>query len=123
LAPRARHGQAMHAAEMSFGISGNHSLQSTASEKLKTATGINSRDKIPFLLALRFGAESPDIGQGSLLYALAALDTTLRDEIPIDRFERVERPGKVLIEPQQPLDLLRLEADIGIDEQQMGGGG
>src|ERR1039458_5006217 len=112
----------MHAAEMSFGISGNHLLQRAAADQLKTAAGINSRDKIAFLLTLRFGAKGSDIGQGSLLYALAALDTALRNEIPIDRLERVQRPGKVLTEPQQPLPLLRFEADIGIDEQQMGDG-
>src|SRR5208282_2540389 len=111
----------MHAAKVSFGISGNHALQCAAADHLKTAAGINSRDKIPLLLTLRFGAEGSDVGEGSLLHAFAALDTALRDEIPIDRLERIQRSGEVLIKPQQPLGLLRLETDIGIDEQQMRG--
>src|SRR5208282_5232607 len=111
----------MHAVEMSFRISGNHFLQRTAANHLKTSAGINSRDKISLLLALLLGAESPHIGQGSLLDAFATLDTALRDEIPIDRLEWIQRSCKVLVKPQQPLDLLRLEADIGIDEEQMRG--
>jgi hypothetical protein len=59
----------MHAAEMSFGISGNHPLQCAAADHLKTAARINSGDKIALLLTFRLRAESPNIGQGSLISA------------------------------------------------------
>src|SRR5208282_1528677 len=84
LASRTGHGHAMHATEMSFGISGNHFLQRAAADQLKAPTSISCRDKIALLLTLRLRAEGSDIREGGLLYAFAALHTALRDEIPID---------------------------------------
>src|SRR5208283_5038040 len=105
--------------EMSFRISGNHSLQRTAPDQLKTASHVSPRDKISFLLALRLRTKGSDIGQGGVGHAFAERDTALWDEFPIDRFDWVERAGEVLVTRDQPLDLLGLETDIGIDEQQM----
>ena len=45
----------------------------------------------------------------------------MRDELPIDRLQRVERSREILIYIEQPFDLLRFEADVGIDEKQMRG--
>src|SRR5271154_1042711 len=112
----------MYVCEMRSRISPDHLLERTAADQLKTTAGISSRDKIAFLSAFRRGTESSDIGQRSLLHTFPTLDATLRNEIPIDRLEWVKRPGKVFVEPQQAFDLLRFEADIGIDKQQMGSG-
>src|ERR1700722_1714343 len=111
----------MHAPEMSFRISRNHSLQRIAADQLKAAAGISCRDEISFLPALRLRTELSDIRQGSLPYTFAAFDATLRNKTPVHRLERVQRAGKVLIKPQQPLDLLRLKADISVNEQQVRG--
>src|SRR5271154_5981961 len=111
----------MHTAEMSFRISRNHALECAAADQLKPSTHINPRGKISLLLPLRLRRERSHRRECSLPYAFPALHTALRDQVPVDRLQRIQCPGKLLINTEQPLHLLRLEADIGIHEQQVRG--
>ena len=66
LAPRARHGKALHVGEVSFGISDDHVLNRAAADELKTAAGVDCRGEIAFVFTLRLRAEGSDIGQSGL---------------------------------------------------------
>jgi hypothetical protein len=83
---------------------------------MKTAAGINCRGEILFLLTLRGVTESSHIRQRSLANTFAALHAAPGNQIPVDRLERMERSSKILITSKQSLDLLRLEANVGVDE-------
>src|SRR5579883_2506928 len=105
-----------------LGIGGGHPLERLALDELEAGPGIlRGREAVGHFERLPL-AHLADIDEAGLLEGLVGLAEALGGALPVDHLRRIEPGDDVLVEAQHARHLLGLEGDIGVDEEEVGGG-
>src|SRR6202007_502353 len=105
-----------------FGISRDHTLDDRPFQKHKSSAAIDGGGKAALGLTIFSGAKRANVkerraGKG-LLRSSRPFD---RRAAPVDHFEWIAPADEFVVEAQHVKNLLGLEANVGVDEQEMGG--